>query len=237
MGDFVRWYVRIPPADFGAETAATHQWLVHFRDVKSPYVRVDSELPPWMRTWFWSHENAQKDPTALLELFVACVQSDVYPPREALEKVAGALDRWLDKEGVDTTIDKELGLVRGKGSTPAYKERLQQRRDWALLHDVGLLVALGATQEQACEMVARRLEVTGAFNDSRWEIPLLNDGTLLRKFQSMSSREREARAREVKRAPPEAIRAFLATFPLDAAPDFMAAERKSAISDPGVATG
>src|SRR5262249_23580711 len=143
-----------------------------------------------------------------------------------------AIQRWLDKDGKDTTLDAELGLTRGKGKNPAYKDRLLSERNHELMEACLRLTLLGATQEQAAEMVSARMEATPGWNKSRWKLPALQPGTLVSMLQRMEGDERrlieDFAACWNER--PERVARFLATFPIDAAPAFKKAERKSAIS-------
>ena len=92
-----------------------------------------------------------------LEAFCACHRLGLYPPTWVLNWLADAFGGYLDSEG-KSDLSALLGVKRGKGQTPIFKEAAAVLEDSDLHQEMGMLVALGATILEAAEMVAGRRE-------------------------------------------------------------------------------
>lgn len=92
------------------------------------------------------------NPVYAMQTFLTFRQLRMYPPSWVLEWLAKAFDGYLKSEG-DEDLNELLGVKRGPGQTPAFKEANAISRESELMLELGLLTTANATIEQAAEMV------------------------------------------------------------------------------------
>ena len=89
--------------------------------------------------------------------FVEAEKLGVYPPQRIMRWVSRSFEAWAEQKG-KRSMDKAMRLTLGRGKTSPYGAALLHERNEHLIAEIDLLKALGATQEQAQEMVESRLD-------------------------------------------------------------------------------
>ena len=102
----------------------------------------------------------RSNPLYAIEAFLTFHRFGLYPPEWVLNWLAKAFNDYVNSEG-EADLSLLLGVKRGKGKTPIFKEADSVSREGDLMQEMGFLTILGATIAEAAEMVSARQEECG----------------------------------------------------------------------------
>lgn len=102
----------------------------------------------------------KNNPLYAIEAFLTFHRVGLYPPAWVLHWLAKAFNDYVNSEG-EADLSLLLGVKRGKGKTPIFKEADSVSRENYLMQEMGFLTILGATIAEAAEMVSARQEECG----------------------------------------------------------------------------
>lgn len=102
----------------------------------------------------------KSNPLYAIDDFLTFHRFGLYPPAWVLNWLAKAFNDYVNSEG-EADLSLLLGVKRGKGKTPIFKEANSVSRERNLMQEIGFLMILGATIAEAAEMVSGRQEACG----------------------------------------------------------------------------
>jgi hypothetical protein len=104
-----------------------------------------------------SRFEESKNPVVMIEAFLLAKRAGVFPPNEAMDWLAGCFEAFHDGQG-KVPMDTCMGLKK-RGATPPVKALLIEERNEMIFTDMSALMHLGATREEAAQIVAITLDV------------------------------------------------------------------------------
>lgn len=207
---FEPWFVRLPPDEMELEEARANPMFVEVDKV----VEGDPLLGLFLHLRAQEFENKQ-NPVLAFEAFRHCMEHGVYPPLGILRWIAEAFGNYLDEQGAKP-LDHYFGTARGRGQREtAYEKLLLEQRNQARMMEMDCLIYLGATREQAAEMVSRKMEAED-WNHTHYDIKDLAASTLEelhKEHDSFVSDEESAQLIGLLNA--DKVSRFLKQFPED----------------------
>lgn len=254
-------FLRMPPPGLTREEQAAwngfvapHQELLQ-QALASPPAEHEHRLAQVMALTDLEHAvrdyRRSNNPVELLRAFTLYVRAGYFPCPDHLRLIADVFEAYLRQPAgpLDSikpaSLDQLLGLPARQGGNSAANDFAIHQRDLALMSMFTDLVALGATADQAAEMIHRRLQTQKNWNTSGWKIAgddgiALSAKTIKNYYERIPVYARNFRVTLFERfhnellSPLESadrIARFLADFPRprDAAPTFMPLERRRAI--------
>jgi len=122
-----------------------------------------------------------KNPIVAMEAFVIAHQARIFPPMWALTFFAENFEEYHASLG-EVSLDKVLGLSRGKGQPPAFKELINSERNDNIIQEAYRLCHMfDISREKAAYMVFRRIEdmnEQGEWNKTSLNIRALSEDTI-----------------------------------------------------------
>ncbi len=145
-----------------------------------------------------------------IEAFILAHQAGLYPPKWVCDFLAERFAKWHADNG-HTSLDKILGLTRGKRKAGAMKAALLAERNQMLALDVARFVELGAAISDGAEAVAARLEAEKGWDTSGHNLG--NVGAERIEFIYRASSLATDRSRILEALKRSGIRKWLMRFP------------------------
>lgn len=102
----------------------------------------------------------RSNPLYAIEAFLTFHRFGLYPPEWVLKWLAKAFNEYVNSAG-EADLSLLLGVKRGKGKTPIFKEANSVSRERYHMQEIAFLMMLGATIAEAAEMVSARQEECG----------------------------------------------------------------------------
>lgn len=102
----------------------------------------------------------QNNPLYAIDDFLTFHRFGLYPPAWVLNWLAKAFNEYVNSAG-EADLSLLLGVKRGKGKTPIFKEANSVSRERYHMQEIAFLMTLGATIAEAAEMVSARQEECG----------------------------------------------------------------------------
>lgn len=111
-----------------------------------------------LMTKYAGYADGENKPMNAIEAFLVAHENGMFPPMWVLNYLFESFLDYHNHQG-EKSMDKSLGLKRGKGQPTAFQELHNRSRDQDLMMDVGRLqIITGCSVDEACHMVARLLE-------------------------------------------------------------------------------
>jgi hypothetical protein len=197
--------IRIPPDEMEIDEAKRNPLFVGITEMDDP---VTGLLINFRARGFKSTGN----PVLAFEAFISSIEAGVYPPLNVMRWMAETLRKYHDDQGTKS-LDQYFGTTPGRGQVPAFKKLLLQDRNSKRLLEIDCLMYLGATREEAAEMVSSKMEHED-WNHTRYELKDLSASTL-EDLHKRSGNERmdERTADLCGLLNPDQVRNFLSQFP------------------------
>ncbi|MCH8135823.1 MAG: hypothetical protein IIB77_07590 [Proteobacteria bacterium] len=102
----------------------------------------------------------RSNPLYAIDDFLTFHRFGLYPPAWVLNWLAKAFNEYVNSAG-EADLSLLLGVKRGKGKTPIFKEANSVSRERYHMQEIAFLMMLGATIAEAAEMVSARQEECG----------------------------------------------------------------------------
>ncbi len=124
-----------------------------------------------------------KNPIYAIQAFLIANGSGLFPPLWALDWVNEGFQRYYDGQGL-VSLDKALGIAKGRGENSPFKALIEQERDDQLARDIFRLTTLfPISANEAATMVAERIKNTPNWNKTAYKsLKALSPATLEDKY-------------------------------------------------------
>lgn len=202
---YLQGYVRIPDQESSVDWYKEQAPVLFGYELDDPLdgLAIESRLLKFEET---------KNAVLAAEAFVIAMNAGVYPPLDVLKWLKSGLLEYLEGQGKDISLDAALGLkAAGKGGTPPFKQLLLDDRDQMLMHEMDILISLGANQIAAASAVAEKLSQSD-WNKTRHDMSDISVDTLRKRYRE-DSREKISDPSRLGLESEEDIKTFLKTFP------------------------
>ena len=169
-GAYLRTFVRHFPGEMTLDDALKNPLVLC--DEKMSVEEVEAAISIEQRL---AGFQKTRNPVLAFEVFVHSMRAGLHPPKEVLRWLQACFEEHHNEQG-KKSMDSILGLS-SRGKTPPYKALLIEQRNEMLFIDMDVLIHLGATRDQAAEMVAAKLEQSD-WNKSGYDMADPNADTL-----------------------------------------------------------
>lgn len=120
------------------------------------------------------------NPVHAIEAIILAHDAELYPPLEVMDWLVSCLREWHEKGG-RITMDTAMALKSPKGgqTANAMREAVKEQFQQDLMYELNMLrFVFGLTIQEAAGMISARLAENSNWNQSAFQLPSYEEGTL-----------------------------------------------------------